>query len=558
MREATLARLEHMRSAVADVRFFLAPSATLAAEFARFGLPNDRVLRCNQGISTGGFEGIRRTTSSRLRVGFAGGLQPTKGCDILIDAVEHLPAGSVAVDVLGNGGSYHGDDRFVKAMQSRLGHTAMRRLGSVSHERMPAVLADLDVLVVPSTWIENAPFIIREAFAAHVPVIASDLGGMAEMVHDGVDGLLFRPGDSGGLAAVLRRLIEEPTLLSTLRAGITKPMSIEEDAAQLREVYVRAGAETRRRLAGRQFQVRSIDTALKQTAAVVLNYRTPDQTYLAVRSLQSSFAIPGEILVVDNHSGDGSADSLRSSLNGVRVLESPENLGFAGGCNLGIRAALDSGARFVLLMNSDAVLAPDALDYLVQAIEQQPSFGIAAPVLLSREEPDHVASAGILFSLRTGRMRHRAAGRRFAALGSDPLRTVDAASGCVMLIRREVFESIGVLDEDYFFSFEDIEFCLRARRAGFETVCVQDARVYHEGGRSIGRRSPKRVYFATRNHLRLAGETGARATRPLRLAAVAAFNAAYVLVSPESPLIGGTIAFGRGIWHHIIGRYGAG
>ena len=74
---------------------------------------------------------------------------------------------------------------------------------------MAAVLHDVDVLVVPSMWIENAPFIIREAFAAGVPVIASNLGGMAEMVKDGVDGLLFPPGDAVSLGGCLRRLIEE-------------------------------------------------------------------------------------------------------------------------------------------------------------------------------------------------------------------------------------------------------------------------------------------------------------------------------------------------------------
>ena len=558
IRAATFARLQHMRRAVEDVRFFLAPSATLAAEFRRFGLPEDRVLRCNQGISTARFAGIRRAPSSQLRIGFAGGLQPTKGGDILIDAVDCLPPGSAVVDVLGSGAGYHGDHRFANAMQSRLGHSAVRRLGSVSHERMPAVLADVDVLVVPSIWIENAPFIIREAFAAGVPVVASNFGGMAEMVRHGIDGLLFRAGDADALGATLRRLVDEPQLLATLRAGITEPMSIEEDAAHLREVYVRAGAENRRGLARRRSEVRLTADRANDAAAVVLNYQTPDQTYLAVRSLQSSFERPGDILVVDNHSRDGSAEILRASLSGVRLIEAAENLGFAGGCNIGIRMALESGARFVLLMNSDAVIAPDALGHLLRAMERRGSLGIAAPVLLSREEPDHVSSAGIFFSSRTGRMRHRGAGRRFSALESDPLRTVDAASGCVMLIRREVFDKVGLLDEEYFFSFEDIEFCMRARRAGFETVCVQDARVYHEGGRTIGRRSPRRVYFATRNHLRLAAATGASPTRPLRLIAVAAFNAAYVLVSPESPLVGGSLAFARGVWHHIIGRYGAG
>lgn len=557
-RAATLCRLDHMRAAVADVRFFLAPSATLATAFAPFGLPEHRIIRCNQGISTARFECVQRTASNHLRIGFAGGLQPTKGGDILIDAVEHLPLDRVVVDVLGGNGGYHGDRRFADALEERLGHAAIRRLGSVAHARMPGVLANLDVLVVPSIWIENAPFIIREAFAASVPVIASNLGGMAEMVRDGIDGLLFPAGDSAALAVALRRLIDEPDLLPTLRAGIRRPMSIEEDATWLRDVYVRAGASQQPAASPQPPVAASEQRATTEVAAVILNYCTADQTYLAARSLQSSFAPPADILIVDNHSEDGSAASLRRSVANARVIESPDNRGFAGGCNIGIRAALENGARFVLLVNSDAVLAPDAISHLRTAMDDAVNVGIAAPVLLSREEPDHVASAGISFSPSTGRMRHRGAGRRVSAVGSDRLRSVDAVSGCVMLIKREVFERIGFLDEAYFFSFEDIDFCLRAREAGFEVTVVQDARAYHEGGRSIGRRSARRVYFGTRNHLRLAARTGQTATRPVRLALVTALNAAYVLVSPESPLVGGAAAFARGVWHHVIGRYGAG
>ena len=155
-------------------------------------------------------------------------------------------------------------------------------------------------------------------------------------------------------------------------------------------------------------------------------------------------------------------------------------------------------------------------------------------------------------------MRHRAAGRRFAAVGCDRVRVVDAVSGCVMLVRREVFESVGLLDEEYFFSFEDIDFCLRARNAGFLSACAHDARAYHEGGRTIGRRSSRRVYFGTRNHLRLAARVGPRSGRPLRLGLVAGLNAAYVLTSPESTLVGGFAAFLRGMWDYASGRYGAG
>jgi GT2 family glycosyltransferase/glycosyltransferase involved in cell wall biosynthesis len=556
-RAATVARLAHMKDAVADIALFLAPSATLAEAFGRFGLPPGRLVRCNQGISTAPFEGVRRSESEALRIGFAGGLQPTKGADVLLDAVERLPPGRVVVDVIGNAGPYHGDARFAKALVNRLGSTVIRRFGSVSHDRMPGVLADLDVVVVPSIWIENAPFIIREAFAARVPVIASNLGGMAEMVRDGIDGLLFTPGDAAALAAALSRLLDGP-LLPALRAGIRRPMSIEEDAASLRNMYIGIGANPGNDGRSSRAHKDRVSNTASDVTAIVLNYRTPEQTWLAVRSLQSSFVPPADIVLIDNDSGDGSVVTLRQSLENVHLIESKENRGFAGGCNVGIQAALENGAPFVLLMNSDAIVEPDAIERLADAMSRDRALGIVAPVLLSREEPDHVSSAGISFSERTGRMRHRAVGRRMSALGSARVSRVDAVSGCVMLIRREVFAAIGLLDEAYFFSFEDVDFCLRARDAGFDTACVHDARAYHEGGRSIGRRSARRIYFGTRNHLRLAGRVGNRGTRPLRLALVAGFNAAFVLMSPESPLVGGSGAFLRGVWHHVVGRYGAG
>jgi GT2 family glycosyltransferase/glycosyltransferase involved in cell wall biosynthesis len=563
-RAASMARLRHMQAAVRDVDLFLAPSDTLAATFAAFGIPAHRLVRCNQGIALSPFERVQRTPSGRLRVGFAGGFLPTKGLDVLFDAIDRLTPGSASVDLLGSGGAYHGDDRFAESLASRLGHPAIRRLGPVPHERMPAVFADLDVLVVPSIWVENAPFIIREAFAAGVPVVASDLGGMAEMVREGVDGLLFPPGDAVALAAILRRLADDRHLLEALRAGIARPMSIEADARRLRDVYTRLPSPNHRPVstsARREATQIKTDAAIAPAAsisAVVLNYRTAEQAWLAVRSLQTSRTPPSEILIVDNASGDGSAERLRGSLEGVRIIESPDNLGFPGGCNIGIRAALGGGAGLVLLVNSDAVLAPDAIDHLSAAMARNPGLGIAAPVLLSREEPDHVSSAGISFSRRTGRMRHRGAGRRVAALDPGPVHIVDAVSGCVMLIRREVFERAGFLDEAYFFSFEDIDFCLRARNAGFQTGCVQDAVAYHEGGRTIGRRSARRIYFGTRNHLRLAARAGAPAGRPLRMGMVVGLNAAYVLLSPEAPLVRGASALVRGAWHHFTGRYGPG
>src|SRR5262249_16874835 len=118
-------------------------------------------------------------------------------------------------------------------------------------------------------------------------------------------------------------------------------------------------------------------------------------------------------------------------------------------------------------------------------------------------------------------------------------------------------EKVGRLDDAYFFFFEDVDFCLRARAAGFEVRCAPGARVYHEGGRSIGPRSARRIYFATRNHLRLGMVLQPNVLlRTMTAGSIVALNSAYVLTSPDAPLVSGLGAVVRGAWHHLLGRYG--
>jgi GT2 family glycosyltransferase len=295
--------------------------------------------------------------------------------------------------------------------------------------------------------------------------------------------------------------------------------------------------------------------------AVVLNYRTADDTVLAVRSLEASWRTVGSIVVVDNGSGDGSVAALRAALPGVSIVESATNRGFPAGVNLGIRAALARRADLVLLVNSDVVVPPDVVGRLEAGLREHAGAGIAGPVVLSRSCPDRVMSMGLTFSPATGRMRHRGFGTRFDRLASPGIQPVDAVAGCLMLVRREVFERIGLFAEEYFFSLEDLDFCLAARAGGFLSVCVPDAFVYHEGALSIGARSPRRLYFAARNHLLLARRRAPR--RPLvralaRSGSIVALNVAHALVSAGTPRAAGLLAVARGVADHLRGRYGAG
>jgi len=293
-------------------------------------------------------------------------------------------------------------------------------------------------------------------------------------------------------------------------------------------------------------------------AAVVLNHKTADDTILAVRSLKASDT-DVRIIVVDNASADDSIHRLRQ-IAGIDLIELQQNVGFSAGCNAGIARALAAGAGAVMLVNSDVIVPPDAAGALRAILDQDSTVGIVGPVVRKRSSPDIIESAGVRYDGATGRMRLLAHHCSASALPRFVTRAVDAVAGCAMLVRREVFDAVGLLQEDYYFGFEDLDFCLRARQRAFGTVCCGSAFVLHEGHRSIGRRSARRAYYATRNHLLLAARHPPGSTRwqrRVRLMRVLALNVAYAAKGEEVPRLRGMYNALAGAADFMRGRMGA-
>ena len=537
-------RALHMQEACGFPDRFVALSRTLRDRFIAFGIAPERIALSTPGTDLARFHPRERVPGGPLRIGFLGSLVASKAPHLLLEAFAQLPRGAATLHVHGAIGAYHGDDGYRAVLAPLLAREGVCFAGPAPHDQVPALLGELDVLVVPSVWLENAPLVIREAFASGVPVVASDLGGMAEAVRHGVDGLLFEPGNVVALTGALLRLCDEPGLLPRLRAGIVPPRSLDADAAETRARYeALLGAQVRR--------------TRPRLAAVVLDYQTPADTLVAVRALEASRRLIDDILVVDGGSADACARLLAEHAPRVTVISTGTNLGYSGGNNVGIRRALERGAELVLLVNPDAYLPPDCVGALEGALGAHPQIGIAGPMLVGRSRLDEVESLGIAYSPRTGRMRHLGAGSAVPA-APPALGFVDGVSGCVLLVRRAVLDHIGLLDEDFFFSFEDLELCLRAREAGFRTVCAGAARAYHEGSASIGARSPARIYYGVRNHLLLArrrsAERGPAAWA--RAASIVGLGLAHVLSRADAPVVAGLAALAAGVRDHLRERYG--
>jgi len=230
---------ELRRRVLPCIRRFFAPSRFLRALFVEWGLPEEQIETLAYGMDLEPFRGFRREPAERVRIGFLGTLAPHKGPHVLLDAFARLPAELRARASLTLHGPTHHSPEYVAGLEREARALGARLAGAVARERVPAVLAATDLLVVPSVWYENSPFAIHEARATRTPVLVSDLGGMAELVEDGRDGWRFRVGDAEHLAEHLERVLRDPSALARLAFGPPEK-DVRTSAAELEERYLAA------------------------------------------------------------------------------------------------------------------------------------------------------------------------------------------------------------------------------------------------------------------------------------------------------------------------------
>ncbi|MFO1010657.1 MAG: glycosyltransferase [Planctomycetota bacterium] len=169
----------------------------------------------------------RPDPEGRVRFGFVGSLVWYKGGEVLLEAMQRLAGARCVLNVYG---AFEPERDPHHARLASLAGPNVRFHGRFDNAKLSEVYSEIDVLVVPSTWFENSPITIHEAYLTKTPVVASDIGGMKEFVRDGVDGLWFKTGDADDLAAKLRRFVDEPGLLAALARDWMQVKTIHEDA----------------------------------------------------------------------------------------------------------------------------------------------------------------------------------------------------------------------------------------------------------------------------------------------------------------------------------------
>jgi N-acetylglucosaminyl-diphospho-decaprenol L-rhamnosyltransferase len=278
-------------------------------------------------------------------------------------------------------------------------------------------------------------------------------------------------------------------------------------------------------------------------AVVIVTYKSALLTIDCLRSVEAERATQGisiRVVVVDNASGD--APVIERAIVGnswapwVRLVRAPQNGGFAYGNNLGIEQVFAAGRpAYIYLLNPDTQVRPGAVATLVRFLEEHPEVGIAGSSFENRDGSDWPIAfrfptlmseldSGLQFGLASRILKRWVVARNMSHIAQP----VDWISGASMLIRPAVLEAIGGLDENYFLYFEETDFCLRARRAGFPTWYVPESRVMHIAGQSTTvtdrSRGPRRLpayWFESRRRY-FALTFGVRGAMAIDLAALLA------------------------------------
>ena len=231
-------RAEFFRERISRVDRMIVPSRVAEKVLEDNRMRARKMVFSRFGIDMTGYRErtFDRKTAAALRIGFIGSLSSAKGAHVLLKAMRLIAAEpAVELRVFGNPKAY---PDYAKSLTNIAGDDArIRFCGTFPSESIAEVLMDLDVLVVPSLWRENTPLVVYSAQAAGCPVIASNLDGLKEIVRDGVDGMLFPPGNAEILASIISRLGKDPDLVCSLAKNAIRPKSISEYTADLITTY---------------------------------------------------------------------------------------------------------------------------------------------------------------------------------------------------------------------------------------------------------------------------------------------------------------------------------
>lgn len=243
---------------------------------------------------------------------------------------------------------------------------------------------------------------------------------------------------------------------------------------------------------------------------VILNWNKRQALLAALESLFRQSERGFRVIVVDNASTDGSAAAVTDTYaDRVQLVIHDHNLGGTGGFNSGLKLALLRENEAILLMDNDVVLAPDALEILIAALRQRQAAGAVGPKTFYKSNPRRIWCCGGIYRPLLAETTHRGGNSLGGDRYDDPA-PVGYLPACALLVRRPVIDQVGLMDERFFIYNDDVDWCLRIRRAGWEIWLEPRAEAWHDISYQTTSLSPRIAYYSTRNQGLLLSKQGRR------------------------------------------------
>jgi hypothetical protein len=233
---------------------------------------------------------------------------------------------------------------------------------------------------------------------------------------------------------------------------------------------------------------------------VILNWNGWKDTVECVESCLKITYSNFRILIVDNGSTDGSETILKKRFPEAEIIQTGSNLGFAGGNNVGIKYALEQGAEYIWLLNNDTIVDINALAGLVAELHKNPEAGIAASKIYYFSKPKVIWFAGGTWNPVDHIARHNGLDEEDARQ-YDVVAETDFATGCSLLFKASLISKIGYLKEDYYLYWEDVDWCVNARKNGWKIIYVPNSHVWHKVSQSVENKSSAQNYYYFRGGL---------------------------------------------------------
>lgn len=231
---------------------------------------------------------------------------------------------------------------------------------------------------------------------------------------------------------------------------------------------------------------------------ITVNYNQADVTCAMLESLKRSAYQNIEVIVVDNASKENPTAKINAVYHAAQIILSKENLGFAGGNNLGIQAA--KGA-YLFFVNNDTELTPDLIQNLLEPFSRIQQLGVACPKIYYYDHPEMIQYAGYT-PINPFTARNSTIGQFETDKGQhNTEKPTPYAHGAAMLLSRKALEKAGMMPDFYFLYYEELDWCEQIRKAGFEIYYVPKATIYHKESVSVGKMSPLKIYYITRNRI---------------------------------------------------------